>query len=122
MSYQRMQYLFIAYIYNENAILIQPRQSHKDSLMVEYFEDIYSYLETCGCKPKLNVWDNESSRAIKNQIKREGAKIQLVNPHNHRVNATETAVKTAKYHFIASLENVSTNCPLQLWCQVVLQV
>ena len=90
--------------------------------MIECFKDVYSYLETRGCKPKLHVLDNECSRAIKKQIKSEGTKIQLVEPHNHRVNAAEPAVKTAKYHFIASLATVSPDCPLQIWCQFLPQV
>ena len=122
MSHEGMQYLFIAYIYDENAILIRPLRNREDSSMVECFKDVYSYLEARGCKPKLHVLDNECSRAIKQQIKTEGAKIQLVEPHNHRVNAAEPAVKTAKYHFIASLATVSPNCPLQIWCQFLPQV
>ena len=38
------------------------------------------------------------------------------------VNAAKTAVKTTKYHFIASLATVSPDCPLQLWCYFLPQV
>ena len=109
MSHEGMQYLFVAFVYNENVILIRPLRNREDSSMIECFKDVYSYLETRGCKPKLHVLDNECLRAIKKQIKSEGTKIQLVEPHNHRVNAAEPAVKTAKYHFIASLATVSPN-------------
>ena len=90
--------------------------------MVECFKEIYNYLEERGCKQKLNVLDNECSRAIKSQIRKEGTKNQLVEPHNHCVNAAKTAVKAAKYHFIASLATVLPNCPLQIWDQFIPQV
>ena len=41
--------------------------------------------------------------------------IQLVEPHNHQVNAAEAAMKAAKYHIIAGLQTVDPDCPLQLW-------
>lgn len=56
-----------------------------------------------------------------NQIQKEKAKFQLVEPHNHWVNAAKIAIKTAKYHFIA-LTKVSLDYLLQLWCQFVPQV
>ena len=43
-------------------------------------------------------------------------------PHNHRVNAAETAVKTAKYHLLAALATVDPACPLQVWDEFIPQV
>ena len=48
-------------------------------------------------------------------IKSENVAIQIVEPYNHRVNAAEPAVKTAKYHMISCFATVDINCPLQLW-------
>jgi hypothetical protein len=59
--------------------------------------------------------DNQCSKAVKKYIKSENVTIQLVEPYNHRVNAAEPAVKTAKYHMISCLATVDINCPLQLW-------
>ena len=60
--------------------------------------------------------DNECSKAIKTFVADRQTAIQLIEPHNHRVNAAEVAVKTAKYHFISALATVAPECPLQLWC------
>ncbi len=49
-------------------------------------------------------------------------RIQLVEPHNHRVNAAETAVKATKYLIIACLQTVDPECPLQLWVKFVPQL
>ena len=66
--------------------------------------------------------DNECLKAIKTFVVDQQTAIQLVEPHNHHVNASEVAVKTAKYHFIAALATVAPECPLQLWCSFLPQV
>ncbi len=48
--------------------------------------------------------------------------IQLVPPHNHRVNAAERAITTFKEHFVAALATVDMICPLQLWDKFLPQV
>ena len=109
-----MQYIFVAYAYKINAILMRGMKSRSDACMVEVFKDIYEYLKTRGLNPKLHVLDNECSKAVKNYIRTENAEIQLVEPHNHRVNAAEPAVKAAKYHTLSALATADVNCPLQL--------
>ena len=43
-------------------------------------------------------------------------------PHNHRVNTTEPAIKSAKYHIISGLQTVDPNCLLQLWSRFTTQM
>ena len=69
-------------------------RTYKD--MVAVFLDIYDYLRERNLTPALHVMDNECSKAIKNFIKKENVDIQLVEPHNRRVNAAELAVKAVK--------------------------
>ncbi|KAL7538190.1 hypothetical protein ACHAXR_008359, partial [Thalassiosira sp. AJA248-18] len=121
-SYSGMQYLFIAYIYTINAILIRPMPSRTDASMIAAFTDVYDYLEARKCKPKLHVLDNECSKAVRNYVTSKDTKIQLVEPHNHRVNAAEPAVKTVKAHFKSALATLDKNCPLQLWDKFLPQV
>ena len=49
------------------------------------------------------------------------SKYQLVDPHNHRVNAAERAIQTAKEHLIAGLCTTDPNVPIQLWDQLIEQ-
>jgi len=121
-SYAGMQYIFIAYIYDQNYIIIRPMKNRSEASMVEVFQDVYRMLQQRGTNPSLHVMDNECSKAIKTFVADQKTTIQLVEPHNHRVNAAEVAVKTAKYHFIASLATVAPECPLQLWCSFLPQV
>ncbi len=41
--------------------------------------------------------------------------MQVVEPHNHRVNAAERAIQTFKDAFIAALATTDSGFPLQLW-------
>ena len=93
-----------------------------DKDMVKVFQDIYRYLRDQNLTPALHVMDNEYSKAIKNFTEKENVDIQLVKPHNHRVNAAEPAVKAEKYHTIAGLATVDITCPLRLWCKFVPQI
>ena len=84
--------------------------------MIEVFTDVYKMLQQNGSNPSLHVLDNKCSKTIKTSVADQQTAIQLIELHNHRVNAAEVAVKTAKYHFIAALVTVALEYPLQLWC------
>ena len=118
-SYWGMKYIFIAYIYDENVILMRPMKNRTDACMIAVFKEIYEYLKERNCKPKLYVMENECSKAVQKFIKKQEVPIQLVEPGNHRVNAAEMGVKTGRYHLISSLVTVTKSSPLQLWCQYI---
>ncbi len=52
----------------------------------------------------------------------EECKLQLVEPHNHRVNAAERAIQTFKDAFISALATTDKGFPLQLWDKLTPQV
>ena len=47
--------------------------------------------------------------------------LQLVEPHNHCVNAAECAIQTFKNHFIACLSTCDCAFPTALWSHIVQQ-
>ena len=94
--YAGMNYFLICYVYKCNHIVIRTMKSRRDV-------------------DKLHVLDNECSRAVKNYITTEQTEIQPVEPHNHRVNAAEPAVKSTKYHMLVNFATLDPNCPIQLW-------
>ena len=114
-SYAGNNYIFVAYIYKINSILMRPMKSRSDESMWKAFKDIYAYLKTKNIQPKLHDLDNECSKAVQTFINSNGTNIQIVGPHNHSVIAAEPAVKAIKYHVITGLATVDINCPLQLW-------
>jgi hypothetical protein len=87
--------------------------SHTDASRVTAFTEVITTLKTGGYNPVLNM-DNECSAPVKKYVRSEQINIQLVPPHNHRVNAAEQAIATFKEHFIAALATVDMHCPLQL--------
>ena len=97
-------------------------KNRTDKSMLDAFQSVYEELKAANCSPKLHVLDNECSQAIKKFVQSKKSEIQLVEPHNHRVNAVEPAVKTAKYHLLAALATIDPSYPLQVWDAFLQQV
>ena len=121
-SFKGMQYIFVAYVYDLNAIIVRAMPSRTDASMVTAFTEVITTLKKRGYHPTLNVMDNECSAAVEKYIWSENISIHLVPPHNHCVNAAERAIATFKEHFIAALATVDMHCPLQLWDEFLQQV
>ena len=102
-SVRNMQYIFVCYAYEPNAILVRPMKTRSDACMVGAYQEVYEYLESVGHKPSLNVTDNEASKAVQNYIKSKDVDWQLVEPDNHRVNAAERAIQTFKKSFFGRI-------------------
>jgi hypothetical protein len=81
-SFKNMQYIFVAYIYDLNAIIMQPMPSHTNSLFIAAFSEVFAILHACDYQPALNVMDNECSKAVEKHIRANKMNIQLVPPHN----------------------------------------
>lgn len=98
-SIRNMQYMFVCYSYEPNAILVRPMKNRSDECFVGAYEEVYEYLAARGFKPKLNVTDNECLKAVQKYITSKKVAWQLVGPNNHRINAAERAIQTFKNHF-----------------------
>ncbi len=66
--------------------------------------------------------DNQATKHIKKFLTRNNCKLQVVEPHNHQVNAAKCAIQTFKAAFIAALATRDRDFPLQLWDRLTLQV
>jgi hypothetical protein len=75
----------------------------------------FDELKCKGYKSRLNVMDNQATKHIKLFLTKEECKLQLVEPHNHRVDATKRTIQTFKDVFIAALAMTDGDFPLQLW-------
>jgi hypothetical protein len=109
-----MIYIFVAYIYDLNTIIVHPMASCTDASFIAAFAKVFTILHAWDYQPALNVMDNECSKAVEKHIHANKMTIQLVTPHNHHVNATKQAIRTFKEHFVAALATVDNLCPLQL--------
>ena len=66
--------------------------------------------------------DNQATKHIKQFLMEEECKLQLVEHHNHHINAAEHAIQTFKDVFISSLATADRDFPLQLWDKLTPQV
>ena len=109
-----MNYIFVAYVYKINDILVRTMATRCDATTIDNFKDIYKYLKVHNLSLKLHRLYNECSKAVQKYIKYEKVAIQLAEPHNNRVNAAEPSVKTIKYHIISALATVERDQQIQL--------
>jgi hypothetical protein len=121
-SFKNMQFIFAAYIYDLNTIILQPIPSRTNSLFIAAFFEVFAILRACNYQPAMNVMDNKCSKAVEKHIRAHKMDIQLVPPHNHCVNAAERAIIFFKEYFVAALATVDMLCLLQLWDKFLPQV
>ena len=113
---------FVLYHYELNAILVKAIANVDDHSIYEAYKEVFETLEAKGYKPKMNVMDNQATKFIKKFLTKKECDLQVVEPHNHRVNAAERAIQKFKDAFIAALATTDCNFPLQLRNKLAPQV
>jgi hypothetical protein len=113
---------FVLYHYKSNCILPAPIAGLDDVSIFNAYKTQFEELVAKGLTPKLNMMDNQTTKHIKKNLTENKCKLQLIEPHNHRVNAAECAIQTFKDAFIAALATTDSEFPLQLWDRLMLQV
>ena len=114
-------YLVVAYDYDSNSILLRPIKNRSAGQLTEAIADIHRTLARGGCKPKFHRLDNECSVELKQFFDQNHIGYQLVPPHEHRSNAAERAIRTAKNHLAAGWWSMDPNFPMHLWDRTIPQ-
>ncbi len=122
MSYNGSICFFIRYHYESNSILATPIAGLDDVSIFQAYKQQFEILKAKGFKPKLIIMDNQATKHIKKYLTENECKLQLVEPHNHRINVAECAIQTFKDNFISALVMADNNFPLQLWDKLTPQV
>jgi hypothetical protein len=91
MSLDGSVYFFVLYHYKSNCILPAPIAGLEDVSIFNSYKMQFEELAVKRFTPKLNVMDNQAKKHIKKFLTENECKLQLVEPHNHRVNAAEYA-------------------------------
>ncbi len=94
---------FVLYHYESSCILADPIKALDDKSIFETYKKQFDMLTKKGFQLKLNIMDNQATKYIKQFLDENKCKLQLVEPHNHRVNAAKRAMQTFKDAFIATL-------------------
>jgi hypothetical protein len=105
---------FVMYHYEANAILATPVAGLDDKSIFKAYKMQFDNLTSKGYKPKINIMDNQATKHIKAFLTEQKCQLQLIEPHNHRLNAAERAIQTFKDAFIAALTSTNSDFPLQL--------
>jgi hypothetical protein len=105
----------IMYHYESNAIFAIPIAGLDDVTIFEAYKKTFNELTAKGLKVKLNIMDNQATKHIKKFLTKEQCKLQLVEPHNHRMNTAKQAIQTWKDAFIATFATTDRDFPIQLW-------
>ena len=82
-SFHKHLYLFICYIYSENAITMKFMKDFRDKCMMETLEDMNSFWEQYNQFQKLNMLDKECSVALQKFIQSKQISIQFLKSHNY---------------------------------------
>jgi hypothetical protein len=115
------QYVLVLYVYDDNAILVEPVKNRSESEQVKAYKSLLERANK-GSQLKMHWMDNEASKAVKDVlVNTYKLTYQLVPPHIHRRNAAERAIRTFKNHFIAGLSSVDKAFPLRLWDRLIPQ-
>ena len=105
------------YIEEPNIILMTPIKSKaevNDVLMNNYEKAIQ-----LGHKIGIITTDNEISKAAETYFAKLKVHTRRVEPYNHRGNACERHIQTAKAHIIATLAGRDSECSLANWDKAV---
>ena len=113
-SYNRSMCFFILHHYKSNSIFATPIVGFDDVSIFQAYKQQFEMLKAKGFKPKLNIMDNQATKHIKKYLTKNKCKLQLVEPHNHRVNAAGQAIQTFKDAFISTLATMDSVFLLQL--------
>jgi hypothetical protein len=108
-------YLLIAYDYDSNCILLRPIKNRTAEALTSAIENVHTTLAKGGCKPQFHRLDNECPQLLKEFFERQQVQHQLVPPHDHRSNAAERAIRTAKNHLAAGWWSTDDAFPMHLW-------
>jgi hypothetical protein len=113
--------IFCAYHYDSNMIFLRGLRNKKKEPLLEAHQDIHKRLTKSGCKPIYQRLDNEAPSNVLDFLRDNGVDFQIDVPHDHKRNAAERAIRTAKNHFIAGLATCEKDFPLKLWDRLIPQ-
>ncbi len=105
--------ILVVYHYEANTIFATPIAGLDNHSIFNGYKKNFDELAAKGCKPKLNDMVNQATKQINTFLTAEECKLQLVEPHNHHVNAAERVIQAFKDAFISALATTDKDFPLQ---------
>jgi hypothetical protein len=113
---------FFMYHYKPNAIFATPIPGQDSKNILDAYTKNFKYLVSKGYTPRINIMDNQATKALKSYLTPPQFRLQLVKPGNHRVNAAKRTIQRFKNRFIGALGPTDVDFPIQLWGKLAPQV
>jgi hypothetical protein len=104
---------------NEIYIFAEPMKNQTEAGMIKTNQKIEDRMIAVELGLKKYMLNNECSKAMKDCIKGNSMKYELVPPGQHHLNQAERAIQTFKAHFITILAGVDDKLALSLWCHLL---
>jgi hypothetical protein len=114
--------VFLLYHYESNAILVTPISGIDNVSIFDAYKEQFDVLTAKGLKPKINIMDNQATKHIKTFLTEQQCKMQLVEPHNHQMNAAKCTIQIYKDAFIAARTTTDKDFPIPMWDKLAPQV
>jgi hypothetical protein len=83
---------FVLYHYESNAILGKPITGLDNMSIFTAYKTYFEELMVKGIKSKLIIMDNWATKRTKTFLTKNECKIQVIEPHNHCINAAKCAI------------------------------
>jgi hypothetical protein len=99
---------FVLYRYESNAILAKPITGLDNMSIFTAYKMYFEEPTAKRFQPQLNIMDNQATKHIKKFLTENECKLQVLEPHNHHVNAAKRTIQTFKAAFIVTLISPST--------------
>ncbi len=113
---------FVMYHYKTNAIFTTPIPGLDLQSILDAYKKNFEFLVSKGYTPKINVMDNQATKAIKLYLTPQQCCLQLFEPGNHHINDAEWAIQSFKNRFIGALGTTGMDFSIQLWDKLEPQV
>ena len=115
------QYVFVTYDYDSNYIQASPVRTRQAKELASVWEKHHNVFLQAGAAPNHYIFDNEFSADLHKALDKYKVTYQKVQPHIHRRNAAERAIRTFKNHFLAGLASVDPKFPIEHWDHLLQQ-
>jgi hypothetical protein len=112
------------YHYKINASFATPMPGLDSKNILDVYTKNFKYLVSKGYTPKINVMNNQATKAMKFCLTPQQCHLQLVKPGNHQINADKCTIQMFKNRFICALGlgTMGIDFPIQLWDKLTRQV
>ena len=121
-SNRGMTYIYVFYIYDPNYIKGVALKIRRKEELLRAYQEVYSFCENIGFKPKIHKMDNETPKDVEDFIASQNTQQQYTRPDFHRTNPAERALQTYKSCVKSTMASLPPTFPIVYWWRFLSQI